>query len=682
MRRNIQTNTSAGQLKWVILLLVVAVILPTVCLLWFMTQAVDNVRMATRQKLIDLYAEKLETAAAEIDTLWRERITLIENSAADMAAPANFRAFALSYGENSQTAGALVTYDQSGNLLYPVAHSNEPEPNLPEEFERAWELEFVHGDFQEAAKAYGAVADSTEDDYVRRRAMLAQARCEIGRGRLSRARLFCREAIHPHPADQVISMTTASLTVRAMVMIADLERRENPSNSADLANLIGVATSYKKMFLSSEFSPPMDSATRIFALKKAIEMAERSPLANEFEESQQLNKARWLLAAEQLAADVIEPYPTTAAFVEWRPNGVYRMNVPGDMYGLYLKTADRTFLLLRTGDDMKKDLAAVDSAFAGSDVAYEATDDTGSLLAGQKPLAGTPFLEASLGRHLPNLQVRLYFKDADVFDRVARRQVTTYIWAGVLVIVLILAVGGFAGRVVSRQMRLNRLKNDFIATVSHELKTPLASMRVLADTLLEGNYKDRRQATEYLELICKENRRLTGLIDNFLTFSRMERNKQAFEFEPTSPAEIAHAAADAVRTKFDRAECRLELHIAEDLPRVSADKDAMVTVLVNLLDNACKYSRDDKRIAMKAFGEDASVCFSVSDNGIGISRKAVKRIFKRFYQVDRTLARHAEGCGLGLSIAKFIVDAHKGEISVATNPEQGSTFTVKLPAAD
>jgi len=112
---------------------------------------------------------------------------------------------------------------------------------------------------------------------------------------------------------------------------------------------------------------------------------------------------------------------------------------------------------------------------------------------------------------------------------------------------------------------------------------------------------------------------------------------------------------------------------------VLADHDAMVTVLVNLLDNAYKYSLDDKRIELRAFAENGSVCFCVSDNGVGISRRDAKRIFKRFYQIDRSLARRAEGCGLGLSIAKFIVDAHKGSISVNSKPGEGSTFTVKLP---
>ena len=260
---------------------------------------------------------------------------------------------------------------------------------------------------------------------------------------------------------------------------------------------------------------------------------------------------------------------------------------------------------------------------------------------------------------------------------------------------MILAAGSVAGQAVSKQVKLNKLKNDFIATVSHELKTPLASMRVLADTLLEGNYKDRQQATEYLELICKENKRLSGLIDNFLTFSRMERNKQTFEMVKTSPAAIVHAAAEAVKTKFANGCCEFEVQTAENLSDVMADQDAMVTVLVNLLDNAYKYSYDEKRIVLRVFAgvlkrkkgrlgvpaKDNAVCFQVTDNGVGLSRWGAKKIFNRFYQIDRSLSRQAEGCGLGLSIVKFIVDAHKGSISVKSKPGKGSVFTVKLPAA-
>jgi signal transduction histidine kinase len=117
-----------------------------------------------------------------------------------------------------------------------------------------------------------------------------------------------------------------------------------------------------------------------------------------------------------------------------------------------------------------------------------------------------------------------------------------------------------------------------------------------------------------------------------------------------------------------------------DLPRIRADRDALVTVLLNLLDNAWKYSGDGKAVAIRAFAADGSVSIEVSDNGVGMSRRAMRRIFDRFYQVDQTLSRKAGGCGLGLSIVKFILDAHGGSIDVKSQVRQGSTFTIRLPA--
>ncbi len=323
-------------------------------------------------------------------------------------------------------------------------------------------------------------------------------------------------------------------------------------------------------------------------------------------------------------------------------------------------------------------LAGYHDAFAGSESAYRIVDASGAFVAGTPQPDGEPFTTAALPAYLPGWKVELCFKGGEVFERAARRQIAIYIWTGVLVIVLILVAGGFAVKVVSRQIRLNKMKNDFIATVSHELKTPLASIRVLVDTLLEGNVKDEAQAEEYLRLTSKENERLSRMIDNFLTFSRMERNKQAFTIVETKPAAIADDAVEAVKTKFAAQNCQPAVDVADNLPEIQADHDAMVTVLVNLLDNAYKYTGDQKQIALKVFAEGGCVCFAVSDNGIGLSRRHIRRIFDSFYQVDTSLARSAEGCGLGLSIVKFIVDAHKGKVTIESKQGKGSTFTVRI----
>jgi signal transduction histidine kinase len=266
-------------------------------------------------------------------------------------------------------------------------------------------------------------------------------------------------------------------------------------------------------------------------------------------------------------------------------------------------------------------------------------------------------------------------------DEAARRQRAAYMWTAGLGIAAIVALAVIVAGYVARQARLTRLKNDLIATVSHELKTPLASMRVLVDTLLAGRAEGERQATEYLELISRENERLSRLIDNFLTFSRMERNKRAFERERVDVGEAVRSAAGSVEERFTAPDCRLGVKIADDVSAVEGDRDALITVVLNLLDNAHKYTGESKDVTVTVRADGGSTCVSVADNGIGMTRRQARRVFDRFYQADQRLSRSAAGCGLGLSIVKFIVDAHGGSIDVDSRPGEGSTFTVRLPAA-
>jgi signal transduction histidine kinase len=656
----------------VILLLAIAVILPTVCLLWFMGQAVKNVQLAAQQKLIDVYKEKVEKVALQVDTTWRDRTKLIEKNA-KKEPMMNFLSYAITF--RSRFSDAFITYDSSGGLMYPIIHVQDEKHEEPEEFELAWKQEFEEKNYEEAIKTYEKIADSTKDDYVWRKAMLGKARCLRSLGKIETALRRPFRAAARDRLSREMSPASASLAAHARIMIADLKR---PLDMTSLASLIGDVILYGQG--SNHLFLPIDSRTRIFVLQKALKMAEEAQIAPGIK--LRIERAKRLLAAEQLAVEFAERYPNTAEFKDWPIGSLHRLDMVSDAYAFYYQAAGRTFLLVKPGEEVRNDFDVFEQFFGGSDVLYRLLDDKGVFVSGIDQSEEKAFLTLAVGSSMPDWKVELYFKDSDIFTKAASRERAVYIWAGILVIVLILAAGGFAGQSVGRQIKLNRLKNDFIATVSHELKTPLASMRVLADTLLEGNYKEQKQATEYLQLICKENKRLSGLIDNFLTFSRMERNKQAFEIVKTSPAVIARAATDAVKTTFNKSRCEFKVEIGDDLPDVLADQDAMVTVLVNLLDNAYKYSYDDKHIELRVFSDNGSVRFCVRDNGIGISRRSVKKIFKRFYQVDRSLSRETEGCGLGLSIAKFIVDAHKGSISIESKPGAGTTFTVKLPAAN
>jgi signal transduction histidine kinase len=284
----------------------------------------------------------------------------------------------------------------------------------------------------------------------------------------------------------------------------------------------------------------------------------------------------------------------------------------------------------------------------------------------------------AIGTAVPGWQASFTLLDTEALGAATRARNAYLFWAGVLSIVTIVVVAVAAGLTFRRQARLARLKTDLVAAVSHELRTPLASMRLLVDGLLRDDSPDPRKTRDYLELISTENGRLSRLIENFLTFSRLERNRHRFEFATVSPAAIARTAVTAMQDRLYPG-CVIEVEIDEGLPAIHADADALVGALLNLLDNAYKYTPGEKRIRVRASRDRGEIVFAVADNGIGIPLGEQRRIFRRFYRVDRRLARDTSGVGLGLSIVDEVVRAHRGTVRVASEAGQGSVFTVRLP---
>jgi signal transduction histidine kinase len=285
----------------------------------------------------------------------------------------------------------------------------------------------------------------------------------------------------------------------------------------------------------------------------------------------------------------------------------------------------------------------------------------------------------AVGPALPGWELSFSAADVQPAAMAAARR-AGYVAVALVAIAAVATAVALAGGAARRQARLASLRTDLVSAVSHELKTPLASMRLLVDALLEDDRLEPVKTREYLQLMSVENARLTRLIDNFLTFSRIERKRQQFTFTAVDPGDVAREAVK-IMPERQRGERPPVLDVAPGLPPIHADADALLTVLLNLLDNAYKYTPADQCVSLRVMRDAQEIVFSVHDNGIGIEPQEVKKIFRGFYRVDQRLARTTAGTGLGLSIVRAIVDAHGGHVEVESTPGRGSTFAVYLPCA-
>jgi signal transduction histidine kinase len=245
----------------------------------------------------------------------------------------------------------------------------------------------------------------------------------------------------------------------------------------------------------------------------------------------------------------------------------------------------------------------------------------------------------------------------------------------------LMIIGGLVltKHIVSKEMALARLKSDFVSNVSHELRTPLALIRLYAETLELGRITTQEKKQQYYRIIRKESERLTALINNILDFSRIEAGRKEYEFRNTDIAELVRNTLESYRYQIEQQGFAFEESIDSNLPAVPVDREAIARALVNLVNNALKYSTDEKFLGVKLYRDNGVVKLEVADHGIGIARRDQSKIFEKFYRAGDPLVHNTKGSGLGLSLVRHITQAHGGEIAVESTPGKGSKFILSLP---
>src|SRR5262249_42553995 len=246
-------------------------------------------------------------------------------------------------------------------------------------------------------------------------------------------------------------------------------------------------------------------------------------------------------------------------------------------------------------------------------------------------------------------------------------------------IVLLLAGLILALRATTREMILVEAKTTFVSNVSHELKTPLSLIRLFAETLELGRVRNPEEAHEYYRIINRESRRLTRLINNILDFSRIEAGRRQYQFAETDVAEVVTEVLQSYERQMTSAGFEAGTNIQPDLPPALIDREALAQAVLNLVDNAVRYSDQAKRIEVSVRLLDGDIAIEVADQGVGIPKAEHQRIFEKFHRVSTGLVHDTKGSGLGLAIVKHIVEAHRGRVTVESAPGKGSRFTILLP---
>ena len=254
-------------------------------------------------------------------------------------------------------------------------------------------------------------------------------------------------------------------------------------------------------------------------------------------------------------------------------------------------------------------------------------------------------------------------------------------WTGGSFTVLLGAVFLALGA-VARQMRLSQMKSEFVSNVSHELRTPLSSIRVFGEYMRLGRVTNADKVQQYGEYIEAESRRLTQLINNILDFSKIESAEKKYRFCETDVVGLVEQTVAAFELPLREKGVSIAFTApAQHPPSLLIDKDAFAQALVNLLDNAVKYSNGNKVIEVSVGARGGDVVVAIRDHGIGIAACEQKKIFEKFYRVGSGLVHDVKGSGLGLSIVQHVVQAHGGRVEVASTPGEGTTFTIVLPVA-
>jgi len=558
-----------------------------------------------------------------------------------------------------------VSFHPRERLLFsPVDTAAEPADSSSPRFERGERLEFQEKNYAAAIKEFQSIAAGNAGD-VRAAALVRQARSEVKAAKIEAA-LATYRALE-QLADSSVDGRPAVLLARHKICDL-LETAKRPDDLRVAAAAFDPAL-YSGRWLVSR------SLFEVYAADAARWLAGQAPAPPDADR----------IAARAVLSDVVGRLLTGRAGVRTESRQGGRENVRvGDRSALVVwreQAGDFAAVVTRAEWLEAHGSADIAAALGRAGASLVLLDQAGHLVAGRATPGPRPIV--TRGAAETGLPWTIRVVGADPSASAGEQRTRHFILiAAVLAIAAVLVGGSYAvARAVTREMEVSRLQSEFVATVSHEFRTPLASIRHVSDLLAENRVPDEERRARYYKALQSESERLQRLVETLLDFRRMEEGARRYRLEPCDLTALLESVASRFRVEASRRGYELVWAAPEGLPRVRADADALTLAIWNLLDNAVKYSPACKTVWLEAGIEGATVAIRVRDRGLGIAPGEAARVFDTFTRGASAAQSGAGGTGLGLSIVRHIVDAHGGSVTVQSEPGAGSTFTLRLPLA-
>jgi len=319
------------------------------------------------------------------------------------------------------------------------------------------------------------------------------------------------------------------------------------------------------------------------------------------------------------------------------------------------------------------------------DVSSEKTEwvvrgrDGEAILKSESALSGSVTVKTNFAGNFPDWFLEFYEQEQRLIETflTSRRGIYFYMFlliAGILIFGSILTI-----RTVSHELELAKMKSDFVSTISHEFKSPLTSIRQLAEMLQAGRIPSEERRQKYYDVLLEQSERLSLLTENILNFAQMEEGRKEFEFKKVDIGTLLQEIVSTIQDRVRHEGFVIQTKIEKTLPSIEIDSAPITQAVANLIDNAIKFSGKTKKVVVSSFTESRYLVIAVKDFGIGIKKEEIDKVFERFYRGGDELTRMVKGSGLGLTLVKQIVEAHHGSVHVESEPGHGSTFSMRLP---